>query len=268
MADWELKALRKRCGALVYDFVDAVWTMSSDDLMSSRKRRRARKSASRFAEQCSTVDLCIAGNTYLGHKASAYQERVRVVPTGLDTARYVYGERCPISNYFQVGWMGSPNSLRYLEQPLDVLKEYVGSLQFSVISSEQYAGPAKEYVFWAKWTRETEISRLQSMDVGLLPLADDEYTRGKCGVRLLQYMACGAIPLASDVGVNREIIEHGVNGFLIEEPKQWGEYAMRLANDSELLEKMRVAARQTVTGRFDVGVVGQGLWSALEEAVG
>lgn len=266
-ADWELKVLKKRCAALVFDFDDAVWTMPPEDLVSRRKRKRAALWSRRFASQCSMVDLCIAGNNYLAEKASAYQNRIRVVPTGLDTARYVAGERCTLSSYFQVGWMGTAGNLRYLEKPLEILKEYVGSLQFSVVSNAQYLGAAKEYVFWAKWTPQTEISQLQSMDVGLMPLADDEYTRGKCGFKILQYMACGAVPLASAVGVNREIVEHGVNGFLIDEPRQWGEYAMRLANDPELYADMRAAARETVTTRYDIGVVGQGLWSALEEAL-
>lgn len=264
----ELSQLKKRCGALVYDFDNAVWAFPHDEIQSRSMRKRSQRLEERFLQQCAVVDCCIAGNAYLAEKASRTQARVRVVPTGIDTAAYVAGSRCTVSDYFQVGWMGTANTMRYLDAAMSVLEQYAGSVQFSVVSDRQYDGHGKEYVFWSKWAADMEIPQLQSMDVGLVPLADDEYTRGKCGFKILQYMACGAVPVAAAVGSNTEIIEHGSNGFLVQEPAQWGEFVMRLATDRNMYTKMRAAARETVTSRFDIGVVGQGVWESLDEAMG
>jgi glycosyltransferase involved in cell wall biosynthesis len=96
-----------------------------------------------------------------------------------------------------------------------------------------------------------------------MPLTDDEYTRGKCGFKILQYMAVGAVPVASAVGFNNEILTHGVDGFLVDEPADWARHLLRLADDRELLERMAANARATVVERFSLARMAPRLWEAL-----
>ena len=144
-----------------------------------------------------------------------------------------------------------------------MLKEHIGKIQFSVISNALYTGDGKENVMWAAWSPDKEISQLQAMDIGLMPLEDSEYSRGKCGFKILQYMACGAVPVASDVGFNAEIIEHGIDGFLVRKPEDWKRHVMRLAEDEKLRANMAEAARRKVVSEFDLKAVANSLWKAL-----
>jgi glycosyltransferase involved in cell wall biosynthesis len=102
------------------------------------------------------------------------------------------------------------------------------------------------------------------MDVGLMPLTDDEYTRGKCGFKLLQYMACGVVPVASDVGFNREIVEHGETGFLASSPEDFTPYVRRLLDDEGLRKDMARAARRSVVERFSL----EAAWKRLKGLLG
>ena len=248
---------------LVYDFDDAVWTMPPFDLVVPRKRRKADKAAKRFAIQCAKSDLCIAGNRFLAEKAFDYQDNVSIIPTGLNTDTYVPGRSGNESGAILVGWMGTCGYLDYVQEPISMLKNHVGKIQFSVISNALYTGDGKENVMWAAWSSDKEISQLQAMDIGLMPLEESEYSRGKCGFKILQYMACGAVPVASDVGFNAEIIEHGIDGFLVREPEEWKRHVIRLAEDDELRTRMAEAARRKVVSEFDLKAVANSLWKAL-----
>ncbi len=259
----EINSLKRRCGMLVYDFDDAVWTMPPFDLMVARKRRKAARAAKRFANQCSKADLCIAGNRFLAEKAFTYQENVSIIPTGLDTDIYLPDKSGNKNGVPLVGWMGTCGYLDYVQEPISILKEYVGKIQFSVISNALYTGDGKENVMWSAWSSDKEISQLQAMDIGLMPLEDSEYSHGKCGFKILQYMACGAVPVASDVGFNAEIIEHGIDGFLVREPSDWKRHIMRLTEDKKLYTAMAKAARRKVVSEFGLKTVACALWKAL-----
>ena len=259
----EVNSLKHRCGMLVYDFDDAVWTMPPFDLAFLRKRRKAERAARLFANQCAKADLCIAGNRFLADKAAQYQNNISIIPTGLDTEGYRPDANRMKNEAVIVGWMGTSGYLDYVEKPISLLKDQVGAIQFSVISNAQYTGDGKRNVIWTAWSSDNEISQLQAMDIGLMPLENSEYSRGKCGFKILQYMACGAVPVASDIGFNAEIIEHGIDGFLVREPEDWKHYVMKLVNDPELRNKMRDAARSKVTSEFDIKMVAASLWKSL-----
>lgn len=262
LSPWELRLIKRRCGALVFDFDEAVWTLPGDG--SGRHAGKAATLGRRFAAQAGAADLCVAGNDRLAAGASEYSANVRLVSTGLDTSVFALGSRSAESDCFQVGWMGSRDNMALFEGCMEHLHRHAGILQFSVVSDAQYHGCGEDYVFWSKWSPRQEVRQLQSMDVGLVPLESDEFSLSRCGSRILRYMACGAVPVASAHGVNTEIVEHGVNGFLVSDPEEWSESVMRLAADRELHGAMRQAARETVTSRFDHGVVGQQFWEALE----
>jgi glycosyltransferase involved in cell wall biosynthesis len=264
LSSFELSILKNRCGKLVYDFDDAMWTLPTKDLVSGKKRRKAARASRRFGVQCAVSDLCIAGNTYLARKASEYQQHIRIIPTGLDTDKYVPRRDAEEDGPVRVGWMGTSGNLAYVQEPLRHLEGCDGRVRFSVVSDAPYRGPGEGSVEWAAWSDAEEVAQLQAMDIGLMPLADDEYTRGKCGFKILQYMACGAVPVASAVGVNSEIIDHGVDGFLVKGPEDWREHVLNLAEHGELRRRMREAARRKVVARYDLRRVARLVWSALD----
>lgn len=259
----EVSSLKRRCDTLVYDFDDAVWTMPPFDLAVPKKRRKAEKAAKRFANQCAKADMCIAGNRFLAENAAAYQDNIAIIPTGLDTDTYVPGRSGNVSGATLVGWMGTSGYLDWVQEPISKLQDHVGDIQISIISNAQYTGIGQENVMWAAWSSEQEVSQLQAMDIGLMPLEESEYSKGKCGFKILQYMACGAVPIASDVGFNAEIIEHGIDGFLVRQPEDWKTHVLRLAEDKELRQRMAEAARNKVVSEFDLKAVAQSLWKAL-----
>ncbi|WP_018123476.1 glycosyltransferase family 4 protein [Desulfovibrio oxyclinae] len=262
LSPWELSMIRRRCGAVVFDFDEAVWTLPEHE--TARRIAKTKALAQRFATQAGEADLCVAGNRGLAAKACEYSENVRMVSTGLDTSVFTFGPRSAEPDCFQVGWMGADTNMKPFEYCMEQLHRHAGILQFAVVSESQYHGCGENYVFWSKWAPEQEIRQLQSMDVGLVPLESDEFSLGRCGSTILRYMACGVVPVASAAGVNEEIVEHGRNGFLVSNPQEWSECVMRLASDRELHNSMRRAARETVTSQFDHGVVGQQFWEALE----
>ena len=106
------------------------------------------------------------------------------------------------------------------------------------------------------WTEAAEVAAIAEFDVGIMPLADEPWERGKCGYKLIQYMACGLPVVASPVGVNRQIVEHGVNGFLAETPTQWDEALRTLLADPALRQRMGQAGRQKVERQFSLQVTG------------
>jgi hypothetical protein len=116
------------------------------------------------------------------------------------------------------------------------------------------------------WREDTEVASLQTLDVGIMPLLDGPFERGKCGYKLIQYMACGLPIVASPVGVNRQIVEHGVNGFLAQTPREWEEALESLLADPLLRKRMGAAGREKVERLYSIQVTGPRLVSLLKAA--
>ena len=116
------------------------------------------------------------------------------------------------------------------------------------------------------WTEQTEVASVASFDIGIMPLVDESFERGKCGYKLIQYMACGLPVVASPVGVNRQIVEHGVNGFLAETPAQWEQALHTLLADAGLRQRMGSAGRRKVEAQYCLQVTGPKLASLLKTA--
>jgi glycosyltransferase involved in cell wall biosynthesis len=116
------------------------------------------------------------------------------------------------------------------------------------------------------WTEQTEVASIASFDIGIMPLLDAPFERGKCGYKLIQYMACGLPVVASPVGVNCQIVEHGVNGFLADTPEQWEQVLMTLLADAGLRQRMGAAGRRKVEQHYSIQVTGPKLAAMLKLA--
>ncbi len=254
-------ALAARAGKrFVYDFDDAVWTSHPNVQDEARREKERTKQAPRFAATCRRADLIIAGNSFLAARAGEYNSRVEILPTPLDTDVYVPDAARRSAGLPVVGWMGTACNQFFLPELFDALTPLAERMRLAVVSDESYTdfGAAFE-----KWSPERELAQLQAMDIGLMPLSDDEYTRGKCGFKLLQYMACGAVPVAADVGFNREIVEHGRTGFLVRTPDEWHEAVATLLDDPARRAEMAVEARKTVVEKFSLAAAVKKLFGIL-----
>jgi glycosyltransferase involved in cell wall biosynthesis len=249
----DLFALRRASKRLVYDFDDAVMYRSSrHSNQVSLSRRWA------FKRMVRTSDAVIAGNQFLKGEALRYvgEERVTVVPTAVDMERYPpkdYGEP---GDSIIVGWIGSGSTLWYLRNLMPVLEtlyERCPRLKLKVVSDEFFDCPTVPIVK-KKWALEDEVSDLQSFDIGLMPLTEDLWSQGKCGLKAVQYSAAGIPVVCSPIGINRDIVEDGLNGYWASMDDQWVERISRLVDDPPLRVKMGMEGRKRVERSFSVEV--------------
>jgi glycosyltransferase involved in cell wall biosynthesis len=199
--------------------------------------------------------LVVAGNEYLAARArAAGAPRVEVVPTVVDLDRYPTPVASTSGPTFKVGWVGTPMTASYLELvrgPLASLKALGADIV--AVGAPPHPLPQIE-VDVRPWTEHSEVSEIQRFDVGIMPLPDEPWERGKCGYKLIQYMACSKPVIASPVGANLSIVQHGVNGFLARTDSEWRSALEALSGDPQLRARMGAAGRRSVEQRYCLAV--------------
>jgi len=213
--------------------------------------------------------LVVAGNAYLASFAEAASARqVAVVPTVVDLARYpAPGARHADQNDIPtIGWIGQRATASFLKPLAPVFQNLAAEAraQFTAVGID--AAALGLPMMSVPWTEDTEVASISRFDVGIMPLVDEPFERGKCGYKLIQYMACGLPVVASPVGVNCQIVEHGVNGFLAETPAQWQQALETLLADAGLRQRMGRAGRQKVEQHYSLQVTGPRLAALLKAA--
>jgi glycosyltransferase involved in cell wall biosynthesis len=200
------------------------------------------------------ADLVIAGSSYLADRARrAGARRVEVVATVVDLNRYPATRPKVNADRIVIGWIGSPKTAPYLHSVERLLSQMPGISCVAIGAREdQVAGGP----FVARpWSEATEVELLRGLDIGIMPLPDEPWTRGKCGYKLIQYMACGLPVVASPVGVNADIVRHGESGFLAATEEQWAEALARLVAQADLRRRMGSAGRERVQSEFSLQVL-------------
>ena len=233
---------------LIYDFDDAVFL---PDVSEANRRFWWLKSPQKTATICRLSDQVIVGNDYLKRYALQFTSKVCVIPTTIDTECYRPKASMEIRGTPIIGWSGSLTTskhLRVIEPALQALRRST-PFRLKILGDPQMRMRGLE-IESREWVRQTEVEDLQSFDVGVMPLPDDAWARGKCGLKLLQYMALGIPAIASPVGVNAEIIQDGTNGFLATTPEEWVEKLGILLSQEAVRRRFAEAARQTVEERF------------------
>jgi len=196
----------------------------------------------------------IVGNGYLRDYALQFNPHVSVIPTVVDIERYKPRKDYRAQGKVNIGWVGLAYNLPYLKQlerTFQTLKSEAGDFIFSVICSHGLTMKGVETVF-KPWSYDNEMEAIRSLDIGIMPLADDEWAKGKCGLKVLQYMACGVPVVASPVGVNQDIIKDGENGFLASSYNEWLEKLILLVQNEELRRKLGQKGRKTVEDHFSL----------------
>jgi glycosyltransferase involved in cell wall biosynthesis len=212
--------------------------------------------------------LVLVGNEYLAERArQAGAKRVECLPTVVDVERYDQA-LCRVQGLCTIGWIGSPMTAPYLTLVQAVLSEVCqqGNVRVVIVGA-QHIPLAGVPVETRAWSEQTEVQEIQSFDVGIMPLPDEPWERGKCGYKLIQYMACSKPAVASPVGVNRHIIAHGIDGFLASTPTQWVQTLRTLCQDRALRERIGQAARRKVAQEYSLQVTAPRLVSLLSSAV-
>jgi glycosyltransferase involved in cell wall biosynthesis len=241
------KVFRKK---IIYDFDDAIWlpnTSASNRIAAQLKWHQKVKNICRWSYKVS------CGNQYLCDFAQQFNTHVTLNPTTIDTTGQHNRLKNQQTEKFVIGWTGTHSTLPYLKPLFPVLEKLYRSHDFllQVIAN---APPDEQVKFiqFIPWQKDTEIDDLLAFNVGLMPLTDDLWAKGKCGFKALQYMALGIPALVSPVGVNSEIVEDGVNGFICTNEKDWYNALEKLITDTELREKMGIAGRKTVEEKYSV----------------
>jgi glycosyltransferase involved in cell wall biosynthesis len=250
----ELFWIRKLARRLIYDFDDAVMFKGGP----AGERQQARQQR-RFAITAEKADLVIAGNRYLQQKALPLNRQVRLLPTVLDMDRYSAREGDGgADGEIVLGWIGSRGTLRYLQDISPALEE-LGSrwpgLKLKIVADD-FFDLNNLQVIKKPWAAADEIADLHSFDIGLMPLSDDVWTRGKCGFKLLQCMAVGVPVVCSPVGVNAEIVTEGCEGLYATTLDEWVKQLDALIADGDLRRRMGQRGRQRVAAEFSLAANG------------
>jgi glycosyltransferase involved in cell wall biosynthesis len=226
----------------------------------SLKRQKA------FQRTINLADMIIAGNPYLAEQAMKFNENVNILPTALNVRNYDIEVEPRRENIIRLVWIGSKSTLRYLSEIKPALEE-IGSRCNNVvlrIICDYFFDLNNMKVEKRLWSMKSQVTDLISSDIGLAPLPDNSFTRGKCGFKILQYAAAGLPVIASPVGVNSEYVKDGVNGFYASNMSQWINKTTQLIDDYEMRKRMGALGREYVE-KYDIGVIGEKLCSLLKE---
>jgi len=260
----ELFLMRRANPNLVFDFDDAVMFHE----LEHGKPLRVKS----FAKFLRTVRACravVAGNEFLAGFARPICPEVYVLPTPIDTDRYVPKTSAEPRKGVTVGWLGTPGGLPHVAALGEVFRavaDKVDRFCLKIVSSDFIDLPGVEVVK-KRYRVEDEIADLQSFDIGIMPLQDTLWTRGKCGFKILQYMGVGVPAVASPVGINSELIRHGETGFLAADAEAWREALLALAADPDLRARLGTAGRARVVDRYSQRAY-TGKYRALLQRVG
>ena len=252
---------------IVYDFDDAVYLPNSSE---ANRVIGFLKNPGKIPEILRLSAHVVAGNSYLADYAKRYARNVHMVPTCVDTTVWKPRATERADGPPIIGWIGTPTTTPYLMGLQDVLTDLARSHRFVLrvsgsVRPVEMPGVQIENV---EWTLEAEVDLFNTCDIGIYPLPDDDWTRGKCGFKAIQFMASGLPVVAAPVGVNQDIVEHGVTGFLARRRQEWIDALSTLIESESLRRRIGTAGRTVVEERYSLGVTAPKLAQIFESATG
>jgi glycosyltransferase involved in cell wall biosynthesis len=244
------RMLRARRNPLLYDFDDAIFKLHTS---ASNRAAAWLKQPGKTATICQISDHVVVGNSYLADWARRHNPCVSIIPTSIDTDRCRPRASSQAGGQIIVGWTGSSTSQTYLEAFTPMLRNLVAArdIELRVLSTRQPLLPGVPHT-WRPWSPATEASEVAAFDIGIMPMPDEEWALGKCALKALQYMAAAVPPVASAIGANREVIEHGRNGLLVSTTQEWLEAIATLAERPDLRRQIGLAGRRTVEEEYSM----------------
>ena len=242
---------------LVLDLDDAIFCRSNGTLSRTRRNRFAR-----LARRCRQI---WAGNEYLADACRQYNRAVSTLPTSLWPGKYSLEAEKP-ARHIDLVWIGSRSTRKYLDTGLPALENLADSLPHIrlKIVADFDLNSERLSTIGVPWSEENEAFALSSAHIGIAPMPDNPWTRGKCGLKVLQYMAAGLPVVSSPAGVNGVIVENGITGFLADGAEAWQKAIEKLVHDPDLRLVMGEAGRKRVLERYSVDVTYQRMARALD----
>jgi len=240
------KILNKK---VIYDFDDAIWLPNTSDQNSFAAKLKWHNKVKYICKWSWKVS---AGNAFLADYAQRYNTNVILNPTTIDLD--YHQPRYHKNKKISIGWTGTHSTSKYLNALTSVLKKLRAKYDFDVIiiSNQKPDWDFKDYIF-IRWSKSSEIEDLNKLDIGIMPLEDSPWEQGKCGFKALQYMALEIPAVVSDIGVNSQVIEHEVDGFLCREDEDWLKSLSRLIQSENLRREIGIKGRKKVVNHYSVG---------------
>lgn len=246
--EWMLaKLFRKK---IILEFDDAIWIPGGEEIGTAKKWLKATWKIKYIIKWSYKV---VGGNEYLCNYARQYNFSVVLIPTVVDTDAGHH----KLKNQYEagrvvVGWTGSHTTLHNLEIIETVIRELKKEIDFDfLIISNKPPDWNFDFIF-KKWEERTELDDLLKMHIGLMPLKKGPWFEGKCGFKLIQYLACGIPAIASPVGVNSQIVRHHTDGFIVNDKEEWKRYLKMLIKDQHLRNKMAKSGRDHIVENYSL----------------
>lgn len=241
------KVWRKK---IIYDYDDAIWLTNTSDVNKIAAQIKWHHKVAQISKWAYKVSC---GNHYLCDYAQKVNIEVIYNPTTIDTENLHKEIKNQHTKKFVLGWTGTHSTMKYLDELVPIIQKLQEKYNFTflVISNQNPNLPLKDFEY-VQWNKETELQDLLKMNVGVMPLTDDVWAKGKCGFKALQYLALGIPALVSSVGVNTRIVQEGKNGFLCDTPQQWENAIEKLVLNPDLSVKMGAEGRKTVVENYSV----------------
>jgi glycosyltransferase involved in cell wall biosynthesis len=257
-----LKLLNKN---IIFEFDDAIFT-DEDEKKSFLNKIKANFKKNGFANMLKVAKVCLVENDYNRDIALKYCPWIEIITGPIDTERYFLKEKKDKEKQFIIGWIGSSSTQKYLFLVEEALREL--SKKYNIIL--RLSGVQKDFNMSGvnyqieKWDIATEVAFAQSFNIGIVPLPDNAWTRGKGNYKLLQYMASGIPAVASPVETSKDMIKDGVNGFLANSHKEWVDKISLLIENENLRKKMGIEARKTMEDRYSLKMAAEKLVEIFE----
>lgn len=241
------KVIRKK---IIYDFDDAIWLPNTS---ANNKIAAGIKWHGKVASICRWAYKVSCGNDYLADYAKKFNSNVIINPTSIDTVNLHNRIKDQHTGTINIGWTGTHSTIQYLKDIIPILADLEKTKQFTftVISNSppQFALKSLKYI---PWNKATEIDDLLQFNIGVMPLQDDQWAKGKCGFKALQYMSLGIPAVVSPVGVNTKIVDDGINGMICSNANDWKRVLDTLISNSEFIIRMGIEARKKVENNYSV----------------
>ena len=257
--------LRRMGKPIVFDFDDAIFLPNTSEHNIYIERFKRPEKTKVIIKMSSCV---IAGNEYLRDYALRHNANAYIVPSSVDTEKYRPGDMRPKKQEVVIGWIGSDTTKRFLYDLEDVfaaLSDRYKNIAYKIIGAPFYSSKLKNVINKA-WKLEEETRELQSFDIGIMPMPDNEWTKGKCGFKALLYMACGVPVVTSPVGANLNIVEDGISGYFASTREEWFEKLSKLIEDGKLRKEMGAKGRDKVVAEYSLDHTKAALYEILAKA--
>jgi len=262
----EFRPLQQLCRSLVFDVDDAIYYRRPRTLGEPPDRSWFRQY--KFSRTCAISDLVMAGNECLAERAGRSAPWVEIVPTPVDLTPYETSSVQSVPGILV--WIGLPENLPYLELVREVIGQLAAAepdLKLRVVSAE-FPDWSEVPIEEIQWSAATEAVSLSSAGIGIMPLTDDDWTRGKCAFKLLQYMAAGLPCVGSAVGANMGVVQQGHTGFLAADSTEWATALRTLLRDPDRASEMGRTGRERVREHYDIRVVSTHAADLVERLAG